>query len=37
MEELTELLEKLKQLIQNINRTNLHTKIDKTHSHLQTL
>lgn len=32
MQELTELLEKLKKLIQDINRTNLHIMFDKTES-----
>ncbi|MFE7064963.1 DIP1984 family protein [Sutcliffiella sp. NPDC057660] len=32
VEELTELLVKLEKLIQDINRTNLHTKIDQSHS-----
>jgi len=32
VEELTEVLVKLKKLIQDINRTNLHTKFDKTQS-----
>jgi hypothetical protein len=32
VEELTELLVKLKKLIQDINRTNLHTKFDKSQS-----
>ncbi|MGD6833913.1 DIP1984 family protein [Sutcliffiella halmapala] len=32
VEELTELLVKLKKLIQDINRTNLHTKFDQTQS-----